>query len=108
MLHTVINSEYFIIEGFYLEKCINLENLDYSIYVSAPYNTRYDRVVNRNTKDEIAKKGNSAIEKNNANLSKYNICVTNTGSLEEYLEKIKTVEKQIVSQKMERIKRNNK
>ena len=94
--------EYFIIDGFYLENCVNLSDLDYSIFVNAPLELRYNRINKRNTEEEISKRGNSAIDKNNANSENYDFTLYNSGSYDDYLEIIRETEHKILSQKITR------
>ena len=97
--------EYFIIEGYYLEKCINLSDLDFSIFIDAPLDIRHLRVEKRNTKEEIIIRGNNSTDINGANFENYNILVENNGSIDEYLNKIFDVEKQILLLNKTKIKK---
>ena len=98
--------DYFIIDGFHLEKCTNLEDFDYTIFVSAPSEVRYDRVISRNTKDEINKRGNNALDKNEANPDNYDFILYNVGSYEQFLEITKETECAIMSQTVRHLRTN--
>lgn len=97
------NVDYFIIEGFALEKCVKLDDLDYRIFVRAPQELRNNRVLNRNVEGEL----------NCANLQceyteeGYDAIIDNDQTFDDLLAQIRFVEEDIKKRYMPRTLNNN-
>ena len=91
------NYEYLIIEGLCLEKYCNLNDFDYTIFISALPEIRYRRVVERNSLIELSLTKNTAQLDLTVNPDLYSIHIENNGSLDWLISSIKTIEQTITT-----------
>ena len=99
------NYEYLIIEGLCLEKYCNLNDFDYTIFVSTSQEIRYRRVVDRDSLAELSISKNSATVEVLSNPDLYTIQINNDGSLSQLMDNIKSVEQTIINNKLVREKK---
>ena len=91
------NYDYLIIEGTLLEEYCNLNDFDYTIFISALPEIRYRRVVERNSLIELSLTKNTAQLDLTVNPDLYSIHIENNGSLDWLISSIKTIEQTITT-----------